>query len=143
VHVYDSFIGADLHDEGDAPRSLEEAVSRLERFTDEVTRAGWYCRFYTRLSFADRLYLAAALDIQVADEDDVLLAVCHEFHPKISLFLFRTETEGLCEFILMPWEGADVKSDAMVAAANDVLANLVQVVAWDPHDELRKFADEL
>jgi hypothetical protein len=143
VHLYDSFLGADLHDDSDQPRSLHEAVDRLERFTDEVTRAGWFCRFYSRLSLADRLYLAAALDIQVADEDDSLLAVCHEFHPQISLFLFRTDTEGLCEFIVMPWEGADVKADAMIAAANDVLSNLVQVVAWDPHEELRRYVDEL
>jgi hypothetical protein len=32
-----------------------------------------------------------------------------------------------------------VNPPLMLAAANDVLINLVDVVGWDPHDELRRF----
>jgi hypothetical protein len=46
----------------------------------------------------------------------------------------------MCEFILIPWEGAVVSPTLMLAAATDVLVNLVEVVAWDPHDELRRFS---
>ena len=33
VHIDDSFIGADLHDDGDMPRSLDDACQRVEQFT--------------------------------------------------------------------------------------------------------------
>jgi hypothetical protein len=141
VHVDDSFLGADLHDEADPPRSLDEAFDGLERFSPELSSAGWSCRFYTRLSPADRIYLGAALEGEIAAGDELLLAVCREFYPRISLFLFRAETEGMCEFILIPWEGASVTPAAILAAANDVLINLVEVIAWDPHEELRRFTD--
>jgi hypothetical protein len=144
VHVNDCFLGTDLHDD-DAPRSLSEALEAIDRFTPALASAGWYCRFYTRLTAADRLYLTASLDVPVRfdDADDPLLAVCGEFHLGISLFLFRTEIEGLCEFLLMPWEGADLHPSALLAAADDVLSSLVEVVAWDPHGELRRFADDV
>jgi hypothetical protein len=143
VQFDDSFLGADLHEETDPPRSLDEAFDGLERVSPELSSAGWSCRFYSRLSPADRIYLGAALEVEVAVGDERLLAVCREFFPRISLFLFRTETEGMCEFILIPWEGARVTPAAMVAAANDVLMHLVDVVAWDPHDELRRFSDSV
>jgi hypothetical protein len=139
VHIDDSFIGADLHGDGDMPRSLDDACQRVEEFTPELSSSGWSCRFYSRLSPADRIYLASALDVELAEGDDFLLAVCAEFYPRISLFLFWTETEGMCEFILIPWEGEAVRPPLMLAAANDVLINLVDVVGWDPHDELRRF----
>ena len=141
MHVDDSFLGADLHEEADPPRSLDEAFDGLERFSPELSSAGWSCRFYSRLSPADRIYLATSLEGEIAAGDELLLAVCREFYPRISLFLFRTETEGMCEFILIPWEDAHVTPAAMLAAANDVLMNLVDVVAWDPRDELRRFTD--
>jgi hypothetical protein len=139
VHIDDSFIGADLHDDGDTPRSLDDACRRVEEFSPELSSAGWSCRFFSRLSPADRIYLASALDVELSAGDDFLLAVCAEFYPRISLFLFWTETEGMCEFILIPWEGEPVNPPLMLAAANDVLVNLVDVVGWDPHDELRRY----
>jgi hypothetical protein len=139
----DSFIGADLHEEAEPPRSLDEAFDGLERLGPELSSAGWSCRFYSRLSPADRIYLAASLEGEIATGDELLLSVCREFYPRISLFLFRTETEGMCEFILIPWEGASVMPAALLAAANEVLMNLVDVVAWDPHDELRRFTDSV
>jgi hypothetical protein len=141
VHVDDTFLGADLDEDADLPRSLDDALARIEQFSDELSSAGWSCRFYSRLAPAERIYLSAALDAEIPIGDEVLVAVCREFYPRISLFLFRTDTVGLCEFILIPWEGAEVSPAAMLAAANDVLMNLVDVVAWDPHDELKRFAD--
>jgi hypothetical protein len=141
VQFDDSFLGADLHEEADPPHSLDEAFDGLERLSPELSSAGWSCRFYSRLSPADRIFLGASLEGEIATGDELLLSVCREYYPGISLFLFRTETEGMCEFILIPWEGACVTPAAMVAAANDVLMNLVAVVAWDPHDELRRFSD--
>jgi hypothetical protein len=145
VHVSDCFLGSDLHDDLDAPRSLHEALDSIDHFTPELARAGWCCRFYSRLSTADRLYLTATLDVPVRfdDEDDPLLAVCGEFHLGLSLFLFRTDVDGLCEFLLMPWEGAELHPAALLTAAHDVLSNLVGVVAWDPHGDLRRFADDV
>src|SRR3954469_24497372 len=118
VHFDDSFLGADLHEEADPPRSLDEAFDGLERFSPELSSAGWSCRFYSRLSPADRIYLAASLEGEIATGDELLLAVCREFYPRISLFLFRTEPDGMCEFILIPWEGAVVTPAAILAAAN-------------------------
>jgi hypothetical protein len=139
VQIEDSFLGADLAD-NDAPRSLAEACRRAEEFSQELSSAGWSCRFYSRLSPADRIYLTMELDVELSGEDDHLVTVCPQFYPQISLFLFWTETEGMCEFILIPWEGAVVSPTLMLAAATDVLVNLVEVVAWDPHDELRRFS---
>ena len=139
----DSFLGADLYEEADPPRSLDEAFDGLERLGPELSSAGWSCRFYSRLSPADRIYLGASLEGEIATGEELLLSVCREFYPRISLFLFRTEMEGMCEFILIPWEGVHVTPAAMLAAANDVLMNLVGVVAWDPHDELRRFTDSV
>jgi hypothetical protein len=140
VHIDDSFIGADLHEDDDLPRSLDDACRRVEQFSPELSNAGWSCRFYSRLSPADRIYLASALDVDLSVDEEFLVAVCAEFYPRISLFLFWTEIDGMCEFILIPWEGESVNPPMMLAAANDVLMNLVDVVAWDPHDELRRFS---
>src|SRR6476469_9838148 len=84
VHIDDSFIGADLHDDGDTPRSLDDACRRVEAFSPELSSAGWSCRFFSRLSPADRIYLASALDVELSAGDDFLLAVCAEFYPRIS-----------------------------------------------------------
>src|SRR3954464_10907181 len=117
VHIDDSFIGADLHDVGDTPRSLDDACQRVEEFTPELSSSGWSCRFYSRLSPADRIYLAAALDVDLGEGDDSLLGVCAEFSRRISLFLSGTETEGMCDFILTPGEGEPVTPPLMLAAS--------------------------
>src|SRR5438045_713441 len=116
VHIDDSFIGADLHGDGDTPRSLDDACQPVEEFIPELSSSGLSCRCYWRLSPAGRIYLAAALDVDLGEGEDLLLAVCAEFYPRISLFLFRTETEGMCEFILIPWEGEAVGPPLMLAA---------------------------
>jgi hypothetical protein len=42
----------------------------------------------------------------------------------------------------MPWEGASVAADVMKTAAADVLFGVVGAVGWNPHAELRRFADD-
>jgi hypothetical protein len=127
--VEDGFVGAALFDE-------------LELSAEEIVRLGWYGRFYSRLSPADRLYLETALEVAVSDDaGEHLLAVRPEFKDRIALFLFRTEVYGLCEFVLIPWEGAEVGAAAILAAATELVDGVIAAVGWDPELELRPFAD--
>ena len=141
MHESDEFLLAEL--EGSAT-TLIQALARPETLGDDVARGGWCCRFYSRLSPADVHYLESTIDLAMADgtESEALLAVSLEFRPEIMFFLFALDTEGLYEIVLMPWEGASVGAEAMVAAAEEVLLDVVRAIGWNPHLELRRFADE-
>jgi hypothetical protein len=135
MQFVDRFLGSDLHHEVDPPQTLEAAAHRPDQLSADVAAAGWSCRFYSRLSLLDRTYLETALDVRLAtDDDDVLLAVCIDFHPRITLFLFATEVDGLYEFILMPWEGSGISVAEITAAAQDVIDDVVKVIGCEPFD---------
>jgi hypothetical protein len=144
VHQSEGFLVAELGDDIAGIWSLEEALARPGRLGQDVAQGGWFCRFYSRLSPADALYLESTLDAALAEkwQDGDLVAVSLDFRPHIALFLFALE-DGLYEIILMPWEGAAVTPEAITLAAVDVLNGIVPAVGWSPHAELRRFADEL
>ena len=133
MHVCERFLVAELFDEGGAT-TLEEAMRRPERLSDDVARGGWFCRFHSQLSPAniDCLQRVVGLAMPEDGEHDPLLAATPEFRSEIALFLFALDSAGLFEVVLMPWEGATVGADEVAAAAADVLFGLVPAVGCIP-----------
>ena len=144
MHESDRFLAADLQAETTA-LTLCQALVQPETLSDEVARAGWSCRFYSRLSPADVHFLETTLDLEVAEpfDDQVLVAVSLEFRPEITLYLFALEEDGCYEIVLLPVEGSAIPAVAIVNAAEDVLLDVVRAIGWSPRLELRRFADEL
>jgi hypothetical protein len=109
---------------------LGESLRRLAALYAEAARSGWFCRFHSRLSTADRSYLEHELGITLdGDGDAPLLAVADEYRRGLTLYVFRTETDDLYEIILMP--ETEVTVEEMVWAANDVCSDIVQAIAYD------------
>jgi hypothetical protein len=121
------------------PRSLPELMQQLRAVYELAAESGWFCRFHTRLSEADRFYLEQSCGLKLDDRpDEPFLAIKDEFRPGLTLYLLRTQTEGVLELILMPVDR--MKPEEMVAASNDVMFEIVRAIGIEPPIELERYA---
>jgi hypothetical protein len=121
------------------PRTLGDLMAELRRVYELAAESGWFCRFHSRLSAADRFYLEHACGLKLDDRpDEPFLAIKDEFRPGLTLYLLRTQTEGMLEIILMPVDR--MKPEQMVAASNEVMFDIVRAIGIDPPIELERYA---
>ena len=127
--------------EGDPPRprTLGELMEQLRNVYTIAAESGWFCRFHTNLTPADRFYLEHACGLKLDERpDEPFLAIKDEFRPGLTLYLLRTPTEGMLEIILMPVDR--MKPEDMVSASNDVMFEIVRAIGIDPPIELERYA---